>query len=601
MIATLLRFRSFVAPYRLRLCVGGVFALADALFALAQPWPLKVIVDSVLRGKPLHIPGFGFAAGWSRTDLLDAAIVAYLLITFVGALFDYLGTYLMESSGVRIVSDLRESLFARLQRLSLRFHARQRTGDLITRVMSDISRVQDMLIQWFSVFVPNVTLLVGMMVVMFWIDWVFTLLALAVGPPLFVLIYRYKQRIKGASRRARSFEGMLAARAGEVLGAVQVVQAFTREDFEDRRFSRQSSRTVAANLEATRPQAEFSPLVDVIAGIGTAAVLFVGTHRVLSGQLSLGLLLVFLSYLSSLYKPMRQLSKLAYVSSRGLASAERVSEILDAEPDVRDARHAAPAPRLRGHVEFKSVVFAHRPGQSVLHDIELDAPPGETVAIVGPTGAGKSTLVSLIPRFFDPLHGRVVVDGFNVRDLELRSLRAQIAIVPQEPILFEGTIFDNIAYGLPSAAEPDVLRAAEAALVDQFVRRLPDGYETIVGERGATLSGGERQRISIARALVRQAPILILDEPTSGLDPASERQLMQALENLIEGRTTFVIAHRMSTIRKAHQVVVLDGGRVVEHGTHDELIGLPDGLYRSFLQLQLGENAGSSGVVRRAG
>jgi ATP-binding cassette, subfamily B, bacterial len=599
MIWTILRFRAFLGRYGSRLGGGATLALTSTLFALAQPWPLKVIVDNVLRGRPLHLPGFGFAADWSRTELLNAAIVAYLLIIVVGAFLDYYGTYLMDSSGVRMVSDIRETVFARLQRLSLRFHGQQRTGDLITRVMSDIGRIQDMLIQWFSVFVPNVALLVGMVVVMFWIDWVFTLLALAVGPPLFFVVYRYKQRIKGASRRARTFEGLLAARAGEVLGAVRVVQAFTREDFEDRRFSTQSSRTTDANLEAARLQAEFSPLVDVIAGVGTAAVLFVGTHQVLSGKLSLGLLLVFLSYLNSLYRPMRLLSKLAYVSSRGLASAERVSEILEAEPDVQDAPDAVEAPPFRGQLAFRSAGFAYTRGQPVLTDIELEARPGETIAIVGPTGAGKSTLVSLIPRFFDPLSGRVEIDGVDLRTVRLRSLRAQIAIVPQEPILFEGTIFDNIAYGSATATEADVLRAGEAALVDEFAHRLPDGYETVVGERGATLSGGQRQRVSIARALVRHAPILILDEPTSGLDPASESLLLRALDNLVEGRTTFVIAHRMSTVARADQVVVLDRGRVVEHGTHDELIRLPGGLYRAFLELQLGRQVAPGRTARR--
>jgi ATP-binding cassette subfamily B protein len=600
MLTTFLRFRYFLARYRLRLAAGGVLTLASSLFALAQPWPLKVIVDSVLRGKPLQIPGFGFAADWSRTELLDGAIVAFLLITFVGAVFDYLGTYLMDSSGVRMVSDIREILFARLQRLSLRFHGRQRTGDLITRVMGDIGRLQDMLVQWFSVFVPNVALLVGMMAVMFWIDWVFTLLALAVAPPLFLLIYRYVRRIKGASRRARNLEGLLAARAGEVLGAVRVVQAFTREDFEDARFSTQSTRAAAANVETARLQAEFSPLVDMIAGLGTAAVLFVGTHRVLSGELSLGLLLVFLSYLNSLYRPMRLLSKLAYVSSRGVASAERVSEILDAEPDVQDEPNAVPAPSLRGHVAFRGVEFAYMPERPVLSDIELEASPGETVAIVGPTGAGKSTLVSLVPRFFDPLAGHVEIDGFDIRRFQLASLRAQIAIVPQEPILFDGTIFDNIAYGAPGVTEKDVFLAAEAALVDEFVRRLPEGYETVVGERGAALSGGERQRVSIARALIRRAPILILDEPTSSLDPSSETLLLQALANLIEGRTTFVIAHRMSTVARADNVVVLDRGRVAEQGTHDQLVRLRRGLYRSFLDLQLARTPAPNGILRRA-
>jgi ATP-binding cassette, subfamily B, bacterial len=582
MIATLRRFGSFLVPYRGRLAGGAALTLASAALTLAQPWPLKVIVDNVLRGQPLDLP---FAGTPSRTALLNLAIAAFLAIVLLNAILTYRGGYLMESSGIRMAADLREALFAHLQRHSLRFHAGQRTGDLISRVMSDITRIQDMLIQAFSVLVPNVAVLVGMMVVMFWIDWAFTLLALAVAPPLFLVVLHYKGRIKGASRRARALEGRLAARTGETLGAVRVVQAFTREDFEDERFSRQSSSTLAAMLEARRLQTRFVPLVDVLAGLGTAVVLFVGAHRVLAGQLSLGLLLVFLSYVGSLYKPMRQLSKLAYVTARAVASAERVAEILDAEPDVRDRPDAVRAPRLRGGVQLERVEFAYVDGQPVLHEVSLEVEAGQVVALVGPTGAGKSTIVSLFPRFFDPQRGRVLVDGHDVRSLKLASLRSQIAIVPQEPLLFEGTILENIAYGRLDAGEQEVLSAARAALVDDFVRTLPDGYETMLGERGASLSGGERQRISIARALLRDAPILILDEPTSALDPVSERLLMDALEALFEGRTAFVIAHRMSTVARADQVLVIKEGRLVERGTHAELLELDGGVYRSYLEL----------------
>ena len=587
MISVLYRFRGFLRPYSGRLAGGVVFTLGSSLFALAQPWPLKVIVDSVLRDKPAHVPGFSFGAGWSKNELLYVSIGAFLAIVVLGALFDYFGTYLMDGSGVRIVADIREALFSRVQRLSLRFHATQRTGDLITRVMSDITRLQDMLIQWFSVLVPNVAFLVGMIVVMFWIDWQFTLIALVVVPPLAAIAFGYRSRIKNASRRARKSEGLLAARAGEVLSGVFVVQAFTREESEDERFSRSSSSTLAANLEATRLQAQFGPLVDVVAGVGIAIVLFVGTRQVLSGELSLGLLLVFVSYVGSLYKPMRQLSKLAYTTSKGLVSAERVSEVLAADEEVRDTTDAVPAPRLSGRVQFDDVRFAYEDGRPVLQDIDIEIEPGALVALVGPTGAGKSTLVSLIPRFFDPQRGSVLLDGRDVRTLQLASVRAQIAIVPQEPMLFEGTIFDNIAYGREGATEEEVLRAAEAALVADFVRRLPDGWETTVSERGATLSGGERQRISIARALVRDAPILILDEPTSALDPQSEQLLLEALRNLIIGRTTFVIAHRMTTVEGADRVLVVEGGRIVEQGTHEELMLIPGGLYRSFLERQV--------------
>ncbi len=587
MLSTVYRFRTFLGRYWLLLLGGALFTLGSAVLALAQPWPLKVIVDSVLQNKPVKVPGAGLLQDRSRDFILNVAVAAYVVILVAGAVMDYFGTLLMDSTGERLVNDIRGALFSRLQRLSLRFHAEQRSGDLINRVMNDIDRIQDMLVQSFSVLVPNIALLAGMMTIMFLVDWPLTLIALAVSPILFLAAYRYTTRIKGASRRARRKEGLLAARTGEVLGAIRVVQAFTREDEEDRRFNEESSETLAANLEAIRLQAQFSPLIDVLAGLGVAIVLFVGAHQVISGRLSLGLLLVFISYIGSLYKPMRQLSKLSYVTSRGVASAERVAEVLDSEMDITDLPGARPAPKLLGHLQFQDVDFAYQE-DLVLKGISLVAEPGRVVALVGPTGAGKSTLVSLIPRFFDPRAGRILVDGEDVRSLQLRSLRSQIALVLQEPILFEGTIYGNIAYGRPEARSQEVFEAAEAALVHEFVERLPNGYETRVGERGVTLSGGERQRISIARAILRDAPILILDEPTSALDPASENLMMEALHRLIRGRTTFVIAHRMSTIRRADEVLVLDHGEIIEQGSHDELVQLPRGLYRSFLQLQVG-------------
>ena len=586
MLTSVLRFRPFLRRYRLRLAAGCFFMLAGAVSALGQPWPLKVIIDSVIHHHAVRILGLGFLNGAGPQTILDIAIAGYVLIFVVGAIGDYLGTLMLGSAGQRIATDIREALFARLQRLSLRYHATQRGGDLIVRAMSDVGRVQDSLVQGFTVVVPNVAFLVGVALVMVLVDWSFSLLVLVVVPLMFVVSYRYTHRIRRAVRRARSKEGNLAAHAGEVLGAIRVVQGFTREDFEDERFSDESSQTLAANLEAVRLRARFGPLLDIIAGLGTAAVLYVGTLRVISGQLSLGLLVVYLSYLAALFRPIRQLSKTAYVSSLGEVSGERISEVLQAEVDVDDLPGARPFPRLRGQVTFEGVDFAYT-DDPVLHDINLTANPGEIVALVGPTGAGKSTLVSLIPRFFDPQRGRVLIDDVDVRAMTLHSLRSQIALVLQEPLLFDGTIFDNIAYGRPEATEAEVLSAAEAALVDDFAQRLPDGYRTSLGERGVALSGGERQRISIARALVRNARILILDEPTSALDPASERKLLQALTNLVAGRTTFVIAHRMSTISGADQVLVLDRGRIVERGSHERLMQIPLGLYRSFLDLQL--------------
>jgi ATP-binding cassette, subfamily B, bacterial len=591
MASTLWSFRHFLRPYRVSLTAGFLFTLAGALMALAQPWPLKVIIDSVIHHRRLRLPGTSFLDGAPPNTILEFAIGAFLGIIVLGALLDYVSNLALGAAGQRTTADIREALFARLQRLSLRFHSTQRTGDLVVRAISDVTRVQDMLVQTFTTLLPNVAFLLGVAIIMLIVDWSFALIALAISPILLLVAVRYTPRIRSAAKRARHQEGNLAAHAGEVIGAIRVVQAFTREDYEDHRFSDESSQTLAANLETVRLRAQFGPLVDVVMGVGTAVAMFIGTQRVLSGRLSLGLLVVYLSYLASLFRPLRQLAKLSSVSSVGIVSAERISQVLKAEVDVGDDPAARPVLGLVGRVVFDHVEFAY--GQNpVLHDICLTAERGEVVALVGPTGAGKSTLVSLIPRFYDPQRGSVSIDGLDVRAMTLQSLRSQVAVVLQEPLVFDASIYDNIAYGRPGATDAEVLGAARAALVDEFARDLPRGYDTRLGERGASLSGGERQRISIARALVRNAPILILDEPTSALDPGSERKLLLALKNLMAGRTTFVIAHRMSTVSGANHVLVLDHGRIVERGSHEELIRVPMGLYRSYLEAQVGQAPG---------
>lgn len=591
MLSTFLHFRHFLRPYRLSLTAGFLFTLASALMALAQPWPLKVIIDSVIHRHALRLPGLSFLNHAPRETILDVAIGAFLGILVLGALLDYVSSLVLGSAGQRTTADIREALFARLQRLSLRFHSTQRTGDLVVRAISDVARVQDMLVQTFTTLLPNVAFLLGVAIIMVIVDWSFALIALAISPLLLLVAVRYTPRIRSAAKRARHKEGDLAAHAGEVIGAIRVVQSFTREDYEDNRFSNESSQTLAANLETVRLRAQFGPLVDVVIGVGTAVAMYIGTQRVLSGRLSLGLLVVYLSYLASLFRPLRQLAKLSYVTSLGVASAERIGHVLKADMDVRDDPAARPVSGLHGRVVFEHVEFAYTQSP-VLHDICLTAEPGEVVALVGPTGAGKSTLVSLIPRFYDPQRGSVSIDSVDVRAMTLQSLRSQVAVVLQEPIVFDASVYDNIAYGRPGATDAEVFGAARAALVDEFARELPRGYDTRLGERGTSLSGGERQRISIARALVRNAHILILDEPTSALDPGSERKLLLALKNLMAGRTTFVIAHRMSTVSGANQVLVLDHGRIVERGSHEQLMCVPMGLYRSFLEAQLGQAAG---------
>jgi ATP-binding cassette subfamily B protein len=587
MIGTFVSFRRFVSAYRRRLFVGVVLALVETGFGLAQPWPLKI--DDVLlkrgqAGGTTLLAGIAVSPEW----LLGAGVVAILVIAGLSALAGYGATILMEGAGQRIGNDIREAAFAHLQRLSLRYHGEHPVGDLTARVTGDVDRVQDMLVQVLAGLVPNLLLVVGMVAVMVAVDPGFALLALAATPIMALLIYRSTISMKLASRRARGFGGEVAAAATEGLGAIEVVQAFSLEDRSRARFRDLNRASLDASLAAIRLEARMDPVVDVSAAVSTAIVFWFGANRVLSGTLTVGLLLVFLAYVGSLYRPIKSLSKLSYVISRGNASAERIRSILGEDPEIADRPDAVPLRRIRGQVRFERVSFAYGREQ-VLDDVSLAIEPGEVVAVVGRTGAGKSTLASLVPRFHDPDTGAVLVDGIDVRAVTLRSLRAQVALVLQDSVLFRGTIRDNIACGRPDATAQDVETAVRLALVDEFTDRLPDGLLAGVGERGLNLSGGQRQRIAIARAIVRGAPILILDEPTSALDPASEVLVVEALHNLMATRTTLVIAHRLSTIRRADRVVVLDGGRIIESGPPAILVA-EGGAYARMLRLQgLGE------------
>jgi len=585
---TFWRFRQFVGPYRAPLAVGGALVLVVAAADIATPWPLKVIVDNVLRGNPLSgVVGdlFESLPGSGEDSILTAAVVLLITLVLVNAAADYLSSYVLDGIGQRVMADLRSEVFTHLQRQSLLYHDRQRVGDLMTRITSDVAQVQDMLVTSLSVLIPNVTMLLGIVVVMFVVDPGFALIALSVAPALFVVIFVSTRRIKRASKVARRKESDIASVASETLSAIHVVQAYTTEDRHAQRFREHNVERLRAGLDAVRLQAALTPAIDVITAIGTGIVLWVGAHRVNSGEMSLGLLLVFLAYLSQLYRPMRNLSKLAWVVSRGQAAADRLEEVLSVDVRVVECRHAIAAPPLGGAVELRGVSFGYSRDVEVLHDVSLAVAPGQHVALAGATGAGKSTLVSLVPRFYDPQRGAVLVDGVDVRDYQLESLRRQIALVLQDSILFHGSIRENIAYGAADASDDAILNAAEAAYVDEFVREFPDGYDTIVSERGSTLSGGQRQRIAIARALVRDAPIVILDEPTSGLDALSERYVLKGLDRLMEGRTVIVIAHRVSTLRQADRIYVLDEGRLTDAGLHQELVSHA-GAYRAMHGLQ---------------
>lgn len=563
MLKTAWQFRRFLRPHLGAFVLGAVFVIGETMADLAQPWPLKVIIDGVIDHKDQHGWFAKAVAGGSRNShqILNRAIVATVVLVSLSALFDLLSGLLLNRAGERSVAHIRASLFGHLQRLSISFHDRQRVGDLVGRLTTDIDRTQTMLVAIFDTFIPNLVMLIGLAIVMVLVDPGFGLLALTIAPPLFFVTYRYTLRIKRASLRAREADAGLATMANETLGAVRSVQAFSREDIEDRRFGERNKASVDAELTAIRLKSTFTPLIDVVSLGGTVLVTFVGVHRVLEGRMTVGLLLVFLSYQKSLYKPMRALSKLAYVISQGTTSARRVDEMLTTDLRIPEFAHARPAPPLRGRVELRNVAF-HYPNSDapVLANASMIVEPGEHIGLVGRTGAGKSTLVSMIPRFHDPDAGTVLIDGIDIRDLELESLRRQVSLVLQDPVLFYGSILDNIRYAEPDASIERVLEVARAAHVSEFVDRLPNGFDTLVGERGVTLSGGQRQRIAVARAMLREAPILILDEPTTGLDRESEAFLLDGLERLSAGRTTFIISHHESSLERVDRIFEVDRG-----------------------------------------
>jgi subfamily B ATP-binding cassette protein MsbA len=431
----------------------------------------------------------------------------------------------------------------------------------------------------------NSLTLVGMLGVMLYLNWQFTLIALSVAPFLFLVVFSYTRRIKKASREVRKKEGEIVSVMQEVLSSIHVVKAFAREDYEQKRLEEQSLEGVEIGLRARSLKAKLSPLVEVIVAVGTCLVLWFGARMVLSGALSAGSLVVFILYLGKMYKPMQQLSKMTDAYSKAVVGYERIREIFETDNEIKDMPGARRAPKFKGQIDFENVNFGYEPATLVLKDLSFHIEPGQVAALVGPTGAGKSTIISLIPRFYDPTSGVVKVDGQDVRRFQQKSLRQQISFVLQETLLFHGPIWNNIAYGKPEATRAEILRAAEMANAHEFIDKLPDGYNTILGERGVTLSGGQRQRIAIARAIIRNTPILILDEPSSGLDAASEKLVFEALDRLMEGKTSIVIAHRLSTIRRASCIFVLKDGSIVERGNHDELMAT-GGLYSELHDIQ---------------
>jgi subfamily B ATP-binding cassette protein MsbA len=559
---------------------GGV--LADVL----QPVPVKVVIDNVLGGKPVR----HWAAAWMASPfgsgspaMLKFAVATVFVIALLNALSSYVQSVSMTTVGQWVMHNLRSTLYNHIQRLSLSYHDRSQVGDLISRVTSDIDTVQGFITSTLMDTVIDLLTLITIISIMLYSNWQFTMVALAVAPFLFVFVYKYSPRIKKATRAVRKKETEIVSHTQEVVSSVRLIKAFASETYEKNRFRRVSQETVELALRARALKAGLSPGVQLITAVGAALVLWYGVNLVISGAMGLGDLTIFITYVRKLYSPIRGLAKLPDTFSKPAIAFERIQEIMDVEIKHQEESHMAP--KFSGRIEFDKVSFGYTPDRLILKNVSLTIEPGQVAAFVGPTGAGKTTIISLIPRFYEPTSGAIRIDGEDVRTMKLKSLRRQLGFVLQETLLFRAPVWQNIAYGRSTATREAVVQAARMANAHDFIEHMPDGYDTIVGERGVTISAGQRQRIGIARAIIRGAPILILDEPTSGLDAVSEAIVFDALHRLMIGKTCIVVTHRLATIRRADVIFVLDDGQIVERGNHEELLA-KCGLYRELYETQ---------------
>jgi ABC-type multidrug transport system fused ATPase/permease subunit len=581
-----------ISPYKKWLLIIFVAMLLQTAMSLAAPWPLKIIIDNVIGHQKLPswlswLNVFSYRDIKTAEMLAIVAAVTLVLVTAIGAIAGYLVSYFTESVAQYVANDLRRRLYHHLQRLSLTYYDSHQVGQIMNTITTDVSTVQDFVASTLLSLLIDALSIIGMLGLMFYLNWDFALIAVAVTPFLLFFVAKFKKTVKKATREVRKDQGNMVAVLQEGLECIRVVNAFGRQDWEEERLMKVSTETVNAALKARRIKALLSPVVTVTVTICVAVVLWRGAELVLTGGMTIGTLTVFLSYMSKFFSPVQDIAKLTNTIAQATVALERIQTILNTDTAIHQKPGAYKPDKLAGKVVFEHVSFGYSAETTVLHDINLTIQSGQRIGVCGPTGGGKSTVVSLIPRFYDVNAGRVMIDGVDVKDYDLESLREQIGFVLQDTVLFYGSVHDNIAYGRTDATSEEIIEAAKLANAHDFIMKMPHGYDTLVGERGVTLSGGQRQRIGIARAIVRNAPILILDEPTASLDPEAEQIVMDALEKLMKGRTVITIAHRLSTITNADKIFLLKDGMLAEEGTHEELMK-QQGFYAELYHIQSG-------------
>ena len=577
-----------IRPYRGWLAIVFAAMVVETAMSLAGPWPIKVIIDNVVGSHPLpHWLSWlwDLPVAKDKMGLALLAGLATVLIAAIGSAADYVDNYYTESVGQWVAHDLRVRVYDHLHRLSLTFYDHQQTGPLLSTITSDVATVQNFASSATLGILVDLLTIVMMLGLMFWLEWDFALIAIGVTPFLLLFVMRFKKSVKSVTHEVRKRQSDIVAVVQQGLESVRVVKAFARQDLEQGRMGEASRAQVDAALKARRVKSLLSPVVNIVIALCTAIVIWRGADRILAGAMTVGALTVFLAYLTKFFKPVQDLAKMTNSIAQAAVGLERIRKILDTDVVIPERINAKLLPSCRGEITFENVAFGYDPAAPVLKDVSFKITPGQIVGIVGTTGGGKSTVVSLIPRFYDPIGGRVLIDGVDLKELQLASLRSKIGYVLQDTVLFHGTVRENIGYGRPNASEEEIVAAAKLANAHDFITDMPHGYDTMVGDRGLTLSGGQRQRIGIARAVIRDTPILILDEPTAALDTESERLVIEGLERLMKGRTVIMIAHRLSTIRDANKIVVLKDGVVHEQGTNDELLKL-NGVYAELHHIQ---------------